>query len=116
MSTRVGSQQEIMDRWKLKTINEALKYCQEVIQRYDVEMAPKDKEDLASELLGFSFGDYYAQWREDYPIVDEVQALAADLSWSNSLDIDEDWEKLIRYIDDLAREVDLFDRSNNHPV
>lgn len=94
-----------MDIWKLKTINDALKYCQDVVQRYDVEMDPKKKEDLAAELLGFSFGDYFSKWREDYPIVDEIEAFASDLEWSNSLDVDEDWEKLIGYIDELARQV-----------
>jgi hypothetical protein len=95
-----------MDRWKLKTINDALAYCREVVQHYDAEMPPKEKESLASELLGFSFGDCFSKWREDYPIVDEIQALASDLSWSNAIDIDQDWEKLVSSIDDLAQQVD----------
>lgn len=103
-----------MDRWKLRTINDALKYCRQVVRLYDAEMTPKEKENLASELLGFSFGDYFSEWRKDYPVVDEIQALASDLEWSNAIDIDEDWEKLIKYIDDLALEIASSDRSNTH--
>ena len=95
----------IVDVWKLKTINDALKYCQDVVQRYDIEMTPKEKESLASELLGFYASDYFAQWREDYPIVDAIEALASDLSWSNAINIDDDWEKLLAYINELARQV-----------
>jgi hypothetical protein len=94
-----------MNPWKLKTINDALEYCQEAVRRYDVEMKPKEKEDLASELLGFSSGDYFSEWRKNYPVVDEIQALSADLSWSNAIDIDDDWEKLINYIEELERQV-----------
>ena len=94
-----------MNSRKLKTINDALKYCQDVVQRYDVKMQPKEKELLAGTLLEFSGGDYFDAWRKNYPIVDEIQILAADLSWSNSFDVDEDWEKLFAYIDELARQV-----------
>jgi len=94
-----------MDAWKLKTINDALKYCQEVVRLYDAEMAPKEKEDLASRLLSFSFGDHFSEWQKDYPIVDKIEALASDLEWSNAIIVDDDWEKVIRYIDDLAKQV-----------
>ncbi len=68
-------------------------------------MPLKDKESLASELLSFSFGDAFKEWRDAYPLVDEIEALASDLSWSNAIDVDDDWEKLIKYINDLDHEV-----------
>lgn len=96
----------MINPWKLKTIHDALTYCREVAQRYDVEMPLKEKESLASELLGFSSGDYFSKWREAYPIVDEIQALAVDLSWSNAASVDDDWEKVLGCINDLARQID----------
>lgn len=102
-----------MNPWKLRTIDDALRYCQNVVRSYSVEMSPKDKEGLAAQILGFSAGDYFAVWRKDYPIIDEIQATAADLSWSNAIDVDEDWKKLIKCINELARQVASSASSNN---
>jgi len=59
--------------------------------------------------LSFSSGDYFSKWREDYPIVNEIQALAVDLSWSNATNVDEDWEKLLNYIHALEQQVKAFE-------
>lgn len=95
----------MIDIWKMKTIEEALDYCKSYIVKYNEGMSKVEKEHLASCILSFSFGDHFQEWYTQHPVVDEIQNLASDLEWSNSSDIDEDWEKLLGYIEQLDREV-----------
>ena len=93
------------DIWKLKTIEEALAYCKEKAALYREDMTKEEKEHVASVILSFSFGDYFEKWEEEFPIVDEIEALASDLEWSNAINIDDDWEKLQAAIEELDRQV-----------
>jgi hypothetical protein len=95
----------LTDIWKLKTVEEALAYCQERVAAYREDMSKKEKEHVASTILSFSFGDYFEEWEKEYPIVIEIETLASDLEWSNAFNIDEDWEKLKAAIEELDRQV-----------
>lgn len=94
-----------MNPWELKTINDMLEYCQDVVRRYNVEFSTKEKEALASEVIGFMASDHFNEWQKGYPLVDDIEYVATNLSWSNVEDVDESWEKLIGYIDELAQQI-----------
>lgn len=89
----------------LKTIQDALSYCKGQIALYREDMTPKEKEDLASDIFSFYFSDHFEDWYGQHPVVERIEAYASNLEWSNSSDIDEDWEKLKGFIEQLDREV-----------
>jgi hypothetical protein len=91
--------------WKMRTIQEALNYCKGYVVLYHEDMSKKEKEDLASYILSFSFGDYFEGWAKEYPVVNEIENLASNLEWSNAFDVDEDWRKLKVRIDELDQQV-----------
>ncbi len=96
----------MIKQWQdLQTVQDALLYCKERAARYRTDMKSKDKEQVASAISAFSFSDYFDEWAKEYPIVDDIEMLASDLEWSNSSDVDEDWEKLQASILQLEREV-----------
>jgi len=64
-------------------------------------LTKEQKENLAAHILSLTFTDHFKQWEKKYPVLIEVQALASDLEWSNAFDVDDDWEKLIKYINHL---------------
>jgi|GEM_PF-4741218 len=95
-----------MKYWQeLKTIDDFIASCKEVAIDYDENLSKKDKEHLASVILALTFTDRFTGWCEKYPLIERIEAYASDLEWSNSSDVDEDWEKLLRYIEQLDREV-----------
>lgn len=95
------------DIGKARTVDDALAYCKDVISSYSRDLKIGQKEEVASRLLSFSFGNHFADWRQEYPVVNEIQALASDLEWSNSSDLDEDWQKLKSYILQLEYEIKI---------
>lgn len=92
---------------ELETIHDFIDSCKEDAAKYAVTLSKQERENVAAAILSLTFSDHFDEWYEKYPIIDEIQALASDLEWSNSSNIDEDWRKLLGYIDELERQVRL---------
>lgn len=90
---------------ELRTIDDFLGSSVELVEKYNKNMDVKAKENLASALLSLTFSDHFQEWSEQFPILDRIEAYASDLEWSNSLDVDDDWGKLIEYIEELSLQV-----------
>ena len=93
-------------QWQeLQTVNDFIESCKEDIDRYKVELGKKDKENLAGAILSFTFSDHFYEWAEQYPVINDIEALASDLEWSNSSDVDEDWGRLRGQVVQLEQEI-----------
>ena len=93
-------------KWQdLNTINDFLAEAKQIASAFKIEMTNHEKESVASQILSLTFSDHFQEWSEKYPIAMNIEALSSDLEWSNAVDIDEDWEKLISFIDQLEQQV-----------
>lgn len=102
-----------MKSWnELKSAVDALEYCKAVFAPYKDQMSKEEKEKIASILLAFSFSDHFQEWSGKYPVFERIEAYASDLEWSNSVDIEGDWEKLKSYIEELDRQLHNSSRPN----
>lgn len=87
------------------SIGEAVECFKHLIEDYREDLSKKEKENLASAILSLTFCDDFQAWSDKFPVLERIEAFASDLEWSNSLDVDEDWEKFKGYIDQLEREL-----------
>lgn len=91
--------------WNEISLEEAAAYYKNCIGNYTDDLSLKAKENIAHKIVWYTLGDNFNAWAQTYPILLEIQAYANDLSWSNSSDTDEDWERLLGYIEQLDQEV-----------
>jgi hypothetical protein len=45
------------------------------------------------------------KFEKELPIITDIEACVCDLEWSNAIDIDEDWEKLIAAVDEFEQQL-----------
>lgn len=89
----------------LTTPTDAIIYCKKLIAYYNQHLSKKDKEQIATNIAAIITSKHYKDMVEAYPLFDKIDTLANDLEWSNALDIDEDWEKLIDTINSLDQQI-----------
>ena len=91
--------------WSEVNLEEVLQYYKEIAAKYHEDLSPKEKEELAHDIAWFTFSDDFNKWSQDYPILIDIETFADNLSWSNVGDVDDDWEKLKGYINQLELEL-----------
>ncbi|MGD8374029.1 MAG: hypothetical protein PVI21_04185 [Candidatus Woesebacteria bacterium] len=89
----------------LVTPADAIAYCKKLIIHYNEYLPKKDKEQLATNIAAIIISDHYSDMVKTYPLFDRIDELGNDLEWSNAIDVDEDWQKLIDVIDQLDKQI-----------
>jgi hypothetical protein len=108
----MNKQQRKMQSWHdLKNMQDVVDFCKRVSSAYHKDLSENEKERIASPMACISACDDFDDWQAEYPILDDLDALASDLEWSNAFDVDEDWGKLKAVIAELDQEVNK-DRSS----
>ncbi|MGD8373576.1 MAG: hypothetical protein PVI21_01830 [Candidatus Woesebacteria bacterium] len=94
------------------TIQELATYYKNKIAQYNKNLSTRQKEQLAWHLTACDSVDGWEKWCVEYPTLEDAYCLASDLSWSNSLEIDRDWQELIKYINLFDKQVNNKDHDN----
>ncbi|MGD8374284.1 MAG: hypothetical protein PVI21_05530 [Candidatus Woesebacteria bacterium] len=83
-----------------------INYCKTQFAKYSPAMDDKEKEVIAYWMVDRIMRQGLAgKFEKELPIITDIEACVCDLEWSNAIDIDEDWEKLIAAVDEFEQQL-----------
>lgn len=86
------------------TIQELAACYKNEINSFNENLPDKAKENLARHLMTYE-KHQQREWIKKCPLISDILYLANHLEWSDSLDINKDWQELIKYINLFNKQV-----------
>jgi len=91
----------------IRTIQDFVQYCREVLATRPEYMTEKEQERPATAIVAACLADSFSKLEQKYPELTEIFDLASNLEISNSFNTSQDWRRIKQIVDKLEQSKSL---------